>query len=126
MRQQIFCLALIGLVGCVKPASANQNLNTVLDTNDPASVFTQVKIQYQPPPPVYPEEAKALGIQGVVIVEMVIGPDGIPTQATAYSGPKELRASSEAYAFQWKFFPALLNGKPQYARFVLRLPYNLP
>ena len=67
-----------------------------------------------------------LGIQGIVVVDMVIGPDGIPTQAKASSGPKELRASSEASAFQWKFFPALLNGKPQFARFVLHLTFNLP
>jgi protein TonB len=87
--------------------------------------FAQVKIKYQPPPPPYPPLAKIAKIQGTVVVEITIGPDGVPTQANAKEGPPQLRPAAENYAMQWRFFPAELNGVPQYARFKLTMPFRL-
>jgi TonB family protein len=87
--------------------------------------FSQMKVAYQPPSPPYPPLAKIAKIQGTVVVEVVVGPDGIPTSATAREGPPQLRPAAEAYARQWKFQPATLNGKPQYARFKLTMPFHL-
>ena len=60
-----------------------------------------------------------------MVVEIVVGPDGIPTSASAKEGPPQLRPSAEAYAMMWKFEPAMLNGQAQYARFKLTMPYRL-
>jgi len=60
-----------------------------------------------------------------VVVEVNIGPDGVPTAAHAKEGPPQLRAYAEAYAMKWRFEPALLNGVPQYARFTLTMPFRL-
>ena len=87
--------------------------------------FSQIKIKYQPPAPPYPPLAKIAKIQGTVVVEIVVGPDGIPTSASAKEGPPQLRPSAEAYAMMWKFEPAMLNGQAQYARFKLTMPYRL-
>ena len=87
--------------------------------------FSQIKVKYQPPAPPYPPLAKIAKIQGTVVVEIVVGPDGVPTSATAKEGPPQLRPTAEAYAMQWKFEPALLNGQPQYARFKLTMPFRL-
>ena len=60
-----------------------------------------------------------------MVIEITVGPDGVPTGAVAKEGPPQLRPSAEAYAMQWRFEPALLNGQPQYARFRLTMPYKL-
>jgi outer membrane biosynthesis protein TonB len=60
-----------------------------------------------------------------VVVEIIVGLDGVPTSAVAKSGPPQLRPSAEAYAMQWRFEPALMNGQPQLARFILTMPFSL-
>jgi len=87
--------------------------------------FSQIKVKYQPPPPQYPPLAKIAKIQGTVVVEIIVGTDGIPVKATALEGPPQLRATAEQYAMGWKFEPALLNGSPQTARFKLTMPFRL-
>ena len=87
--------------------------------------FSQIRVLYQPPAPPYPPKAKAAGIQGTVIVELTVDTQGIPYSAKGIAGPVELRPTAEAYALKWKFSPALMNGKPQYARFKLTMPFRL-
>ena len=87
--------------------------------------FSQMKVKYQPPPPAYPPLAKIARIQGTVVVEIIVGTDGIPTSAHAVEGPPQLRAVAESYAMGWKFEPAMLNGSPQAARFKLTMPFKL-
>lgn len=87
--------------------------------------FSQVRIKYQPPAPAYPPMAKMARIQGTVVVEITIGPDGLPASAVAKEGPAQLRQHAENYAMKWRFEPALLNGQPQYARFKLIMPFRL-
>jgi len=87
--------------------------------------FSNVRIKFQPPAPPYPALAKIARIQGTVIVEITIGPDGVPTQATALEGPVQLRATAQNFAMKWRFEPAMLNGVAQYARFKLNMPFRL-
>jgi protein TonB len=85
-----------------------------------------IKVLVQPPPPAYPESARAAHIQGTVIVELLVGPDGIPISAKALDGPVELRSTAEEYALKYRFSPALHDGKPQPIRFSLHLPFKIP
>jgi protein TonB len=87
--------------------------------------WDQMKVKFQPPAPQYPPLAKIARIQGTVVVEIIVGPDGIPTSAHAVEGPAQLRQCAEDYAMKWKFEPALLNGVPQTARFKLTMPFHL-
>ena len=87
--------------------------------------FSQMKTKYQPPAPPYPPLAKIARIQGTVVVEITVGPDGIPIAAHAVEGPAQLRKVAEEYAMSWKFEPAMLNGVPQTARFKLTMPFKL-
>ena len=64
-------------------------------------------------------------VQGKVVVEIVINPEGVPTQATAVEGPPLLRKFAENYAMTWRFEPALMNGQPQWAKFKLIMPFRL-
>ena len=62
-------------------------------------------------PPVYPEEAKAAGVQGVVIIEAVIDPcrRWSSRRAVLRSIPVLDQAAVDAVK-QWQFTPTLLNG----------------
>ncbi|NTV74772.1 MAG: energy transducer TonB [Holophaga sp.] len=87
--------------------------------------FSQMKIKFQPPAPPYPALAKIARIQGTVVVEITVGPDGIPIAAHAVEGPAQLRQTAENYAMGWKFEPAMLNGVAQTALFKLTMPFRL-
>ncbi|HLO65617.1 MAG TPA: energy transducer TonB [Holophaga sp.] len=108
-----------GVVGGTAPASPRELPGTV-DTE-----FSQVKIVFQPPAPPYPPLAKIARIQGTVVVELLVGTDGIPVSARAIEGPVQLRATAEGYAMAWKFAPFLKDGAPQNFRFKLAMPFKL-
>lgn len=59
------------------------------------------------------------------MVEIVINPEGIPIQAMAIEGPPILRKFCEGYAMGWRFEPPLMDGKTQWARFKLVMPFKL-
>ena len=87
--------------------------------------FSQIRVKLQPPPPPYPAMAKIAKIQGTVVVEIIIGADGVPISAHSVEGPPQLRGVAENYAMQWRFEPAMLNGVPQTAKFKLTMPFRL-
>jgi len=87
--------------------------------------FEQVKVRKQPPAPAYPQAAKEAGVQGVVAIEITVGPDGRPTLVEALSGPPALYSTALRYALGWEFEPALLKGAPQAVRFQLTMPFRL-
>ena len=87
--------------------------------------FSQIRVRYQPPAPPYPTSAKMHHVQGTVVVELVVDPEGRVSRAEAMEGPGPLLLTAIGYALDWKFQPALLNGVPQYARFRLTMPFRL-
>jgi TonB family protein len=62
--------------------------------------------------PIYPEAAKKAGVQGLVVLDIVIGRTGEVEMARAISGPKKLRSAAAEAVKQWKWEPFLLNEKP--------------
>lgn len=87
--------------------------------------YTQMKVKSKPGTLPYPPIARMAKIQGTVIVEMVVGTDGAPVSAKAIEGPPQLRQSSETYAMQWRFEPAMQNGQAVQSRFRLTINYKL-
>jgi TonB family protein len=72
-----------------------------------AHLFTEVM-------PVYPQEAKAAGVEGSVLLHAIIGKDGTPLSLRVMNGnidPQLARASVEAVS-HWRYRPTLLNGDP--------------
>ena len=61
--------------------------------------------------PVYPEDAKAANVSGIVIVEAVIGTDGTVTNARILRSIAQLDEAALAAVRQWKYTPTTLNGK---------------
>ena len=60
--------------------------------------------------PLYPDEAREAGIQGVVILELRIEPDGRVGQARVLRSIPALDAAAIDAVRQWAFTPTLLNG----------------
>lgn len=60
----------------------------------------------------YPEDAKKAKIAGEVLVAMRVGEDGLVQDASALSGPVELRAAAVNAVKQYVFQPGTLRGEP--------------
>ena len=87
--------------------------------------ITQIREKFRPPLPAYPPLAKSARIQGDVVVQIVVGRDGVPLSAHALEGPLQLRAAAEACAMAWRFEPFLQNGVPLVSRFSLTVSYRM-
>jgi TonB family protein len=62
--------------------------------------------------PVYPEDAMASKVQGVVIIEAIIDPAGDVADTRIVRGIPELDDAARKAVSQWVFTPTLLNGEP--------------
>jgi protein TonB len=62
--------------------------------------------------PVYPPIAQSARVQGVVIIEAVIGPDGKVQEAKVLRSIPLLDAAALDAVRQWQYTPTLLNGIP--------------
>ena len=62
--------------------------------------------------PVYPPEAMASRVQGIVILEALIGVDGSVEQARVLRSIPLLDQAALDAVRQWQFTPTLLNGAP--------------
>ena len=110
------------------PSGPGEPGNTVASDGrtEPVRVeWDLVQVAHQPPAPHYPKEAREKRIEGVVVVAITIGKDGIPRTAQAISGPQELRAVAAEYARAWRFKPTIIKGEVVEAKFVLNMPFNL-
>lgn len=108
------------------PKSQNSPSKPKLDKDGIAEVeFSRIKVIHQPSLPSYPAEAKKKGIQGPVIVSLLIGKDGIPESTEATEGPEELRLAAAEYAKEWRFKPLKVDGQAVKARFKLNIVYRL-
>jgi len=61
--------------------------------------------------PVYPADALAARVAGVVIIEAVIGPDGKVRDTRVLRSVPMLDAAATEAVKQWEFTPTLLNGQ---------------
>jgi TonB family protein len=62
--------------------------------------------------PVYPQTARAAGVQGVVILELVVGEDGAVSNARVLRSIPLLDQAALDAVRQWRYEPTLLNGVP--------------
>ena len=62
--------------------------------------------------PIYPPIAQSARVQGVVIIEATIGPDGAVKDAKVLRSIPLLDAAALDAVKQWQFTPTLLNGVP--------------
>src|SRR5271157_3714124 len=72
--------------------------------------------------PIYPVAAQKAHVQGMVVLDIVIGQDGAVEKAVPIKGPNALRKAAVDAAMQCKWKPYLLNDKP--LRVYTRMLFN--
>jgi periplasmic protein TonB len=64
------------------------------------------------PPASYPALAQHMNVQGSVVLQAVIGVDGIIQDLHVLRGPAILAAAAQQAVREWRFKPVLQNGQP--------------
>jgi periplasmic protein TonB len=103
-----------GLLAGAGPPKAPAPPAAFLVTNLPAHPDGQLeapKLVYSPAP-LYPAMARTLNLQGVVVVDALVGVTGNVTEMKVVSGPMLLRQAAMDALRNWKYQPARLNGQP--------------
>jgi protein TonB len=83
--------------------------------DEPMAPFTPVDTPPTPlqaPRPPYPEWAREAGIEGTVVLKVLVGVDGIPKQVEILRGPKGLRDEAAHAVSRWTFTPGLASHRP--------------
>ena len=62
--------------------------------------------------PVYPPIARKMGTYGAVLMTVTISPEGSVSAVRVISGASQLRQAAISAVRQWRYKPAMLNGKP--------------
>ena len=75
--------------------------------------------------PVYPKAAQEAKIQGVVILDAWVGPDGRVTDAKVLRSIPDLDEAALEAVRQWEFTPTLLNGKAITVRMTVTVNFTL-
>jgi len=92
----------------VRSAPAGQSVGRPLRVGDdipapPAKVYHA--------DPIYPEDAKAAEIHGVVVIHIVVGDEGSVRDAQVVKSVPLLDQAAIDAVLQWQFRPTLLNGE---------------
>jgi TonB family protein len=61
--------------------------------------------------PVYPEPARQAGVQGTVVLDAVVSPQGTVAQVKFVSGPEGLSHAAMDAVQWWRYQPYLVNGQ---------------
>ncbi len=78
------------------------------------------------PAPPYPAVAREARASGSVVVQITVDESGKVTSASAVSGHPLLRQAAVQAAYQAKFTPTLLSGKPVKVNGTITYNFNLP
>ena len=76
--------------------------------------------------PSYPEQAKQLHIQGPVVLNALVGRDGLVQGVKVISGDPELIQAAVAAVKQWRFQPQELEGNPLEFETRVTVNFSLP
>ncbi|HEY6507181.1 MAG TPA: energy transducer TonB [Vicinamibacterales bacterium] len=75
--------------------------------------------------PTYPPEAKAGGVEGVVVIDARIDVDGCVRNAEVVRSVPELDRAALDAVTQWEFSPTVLDGKPMPVLLTITVRFTL-
>jgi protein TonB len=76
--------------------------------------------------PVYPTAARLQRIEGVVVLDALVGEDGNVHDVKVSSGSPMLAAAAKKALEQWRYEPFRLNGKPVALNTEVKIVFKLP
>ncbi len=80
----------------------------------------------QPFDPIYPDAAKASGQKGSVVLQVLIGRDGVVQDAKFLQGSLVFAKAAIDAVKQWRFKPYSMNGRPVSVQSVITLNFKPP
>ena len=84
----------------------------------------QQRIAYQVTPE-YPEAARQAGVQGTVVLDTVVNPDGAVAQMKVVSGPKVLSEAAMDAVRWWRYEPYRVDGHPAAVETTVAVDFQL-
>ncbi len=75
--------------------------------------------------PSYPAEAKAAGVEGLVVIQYVVTESGEVRDVQVVRGPPELVAVCVSAVKSWRFTPAMKEGLPVAVHRIARFPFRI-
>jgi TonB family protein len=75
--------------------------------------------------PEYPEDARQAGVQGTVVLDAVVSPEGAVTQVKLVSGPEALSVAAIDAVRWWRYEPYLIDGKPATVETTVSVDFRL-
>jgi TonB family protein len=75
--------------------------------------------------PEYPVDARRAGIDGTVVMKVVIDKEGVPQEVTVVSGPLSLADEAVKTVKQWRYKPYILNGEPVEVETTVQMNFTL-
>lgn len=121
-------------VGCGEPGPSSEPASPTGAVDSPDSaVDAGLNAFDHAPEPIrtraadYPEDARRLGVQGLVRVYLSIDEEGRVVEASVSdeSAPSLLRESALAAAREWQFRPATFEGAPVASRILVPFRFQL-
>jgi periplasmic protein TonB len=76
--------------------------------------------------PEYPDAAKTHHVQGIVVLDILVGGDGRVQRLSVVRGYPVLAAAATDALRQWRFQPMIRNGRPASFETNITLPFALP
>jgi len=76
--------------------------------------------------PEYPEDARQAGVQGTVVLDVVVNAEGKVTQVKAVSGPEALTPAACEAVRRWRYDPYRVNGQPAPVDTTVAVDFRLP
>lgn len=76
-------------------------------------------------PPAYPQEARAEGRTGLVVLKVVITADGSVSDVELLRGEEPFASAAISAVRQWRYKPAMYQGKPISVYRIIQIPFKL-
>ncbi len=76
-------------------------------------------------PPEYPDEARAKGLEGQVVLKVVISESGEVTQVEVLRGESPFVEAARRAVARWTYRPAELDGQPIAVFRIIKIPFRL-
>ena len=102
---------------------AKQTLAAKVQLQVPGDAMQQ-RIRHQVMPE-YPADARQVGVQGTVVLDVVVSKEGAVTQLKVVSGPQALSPAALDAVRWWRYEPYLVNGQPATVETTVAVDFRL-
>lgn len=77
------------------------------------------------PLPAYPEAMRKKGVEGLVVLRVLVNTSGRVSDLVVVSGEEPFLAAAIEVVRSWRYTPALVEGRPKAVHRIIRVPFRL-